>query len=155
MQKRFVIQLILSFWVFAFATNTLFAHTALSESTPPNGAMLSQAPDKLQLKYTENVRLLRAKLMRGEEEVEINFHASAAQSKEFAIPLPTLEHGHYTVSWAVMGEDSHTVEGSFGFMLGMMNHSDASQAVHENEAHHDRQQEHDAADNGTHSHDHN
>ncbi len=122
MKKRLLLKLLCVLSLAVLGTNYSFAHTALSEATPADGAMVMEAPENLQLGFTEEVRLLKVAITMGEKEVEIDFKPSATASNQFTVALPTLEHGRYSVAWAVMGADSHRVEGKLSFMVGMMGH---------------------------------
>lgn len=131
-----VYKLLLLIVLSTLATTNVFAHTALSEAVPSDGAMIMQSPENLQLKFTEDVRLLKVAVMLGENEIDIEFEPSATASRQFSVTLPKLEHGHYSVAWSVMGADSHRVEGNLSFMVGMMGdhqgeHGDAGQGGHD------------------------
>ena len=136
------VKLVAVLGIVAFVSNYASAHTALSESTPKDGAMVMEAPDFLQLKFTESVRLLKVAVMMGEKELEIDFTPSVTASNQFAVALPKLEHGGYTVSWSVMGADSHRVEGKLDFMVGMMAGHDEHGGVGHDNGNHAGQEQH-------------
>ncbi|MFT6094973.1 MAG: methionine-rich copper-binding protein CopC [Pseudohongiellaceae bacterium] len=112
------------------SASTVMAHTALAIADPKDGAMVMEAPESLSLTFTESVRLMRMTMKMGETELDIGFSPVAAASDQFVIALPALENGSYTVNWAVMGGDSHLVDGNLSFSVGM--HGD-----HENHASHE------------------
>jgi methionine-rich copper-binding protein CopC len=113
-----------------FGASTVMAHTALAIAQPKDGAMIVEAPENLNLTFTESVRLMRVTMKMGETELDIGFSPVAAASDQFAIALPMLENASYTVNWVVMGADSHLVDGNLSFTVGM--HGD-----HENHASHE------------------
>ncbi|MEZ5489276.1 MAG: copper resistance protein CopC [Gammaproteobacteria bacterium] len=141
MKKRSLFRLLCVLNLTVLGTSYSFAHTALSEATPADGAMVMETPENLQLSFNEEVRLLKALVTLGEEEIEIDFTPSATASKHFTVALPKLEHGRYSVAWAVLGADSHRVEGNLSFMVGMMGHQgehgNAENAVHGHQTGHD------------------
>ena len=143
MKNQFLLKLFCVLGLGFLGTSYTFAHTALSEAMPADGAMVMEAPENLQLSFTEEVRLLKAAVMLGEEEIDIEFKPSATAAKQFTVALPKLENGHYTVAWSVMGADSHRVEGKLSFMVGMMGHQEghgnADNAAHDQHSGHDDQ----------------
>jgi methionine-rich copper-binding protein CopC len=98
--------------------NVLFAHADLSKSNPGDGSLLNDAPDAIELDFTENVRLLRFSISGGDDQaVKTEFSPSSAEQNHFSVTLPPLEEDSYTVNWAIMGGDGHLVEKSFGFTV--------------------------------------
>lgn len=98
--------------------NLLFAHADLSKSNPGDGAVANKPPQKIELAFTEDVRLLRFGIADSEGQViATEFEPSAATSTEFAIAVPGLEQDSYIVNWAIMGADGHLVEKSFTFTV--------------------------------------
>ena len=121
------------------------AHTALATSFPANASTLDKIPEALMLEFTEPVRLLRLEMFRAEnssnENINLEFEATPNSLSTYSIPLRALNAGNYQVNWAVMGADSHMVQGTIEFGIGPQvetNHapSHASQAhEHETNAH--------------------
>jgi len=127
------------------------AHTALVESTPKDEAMVMNGPEALQLKFTENVRLLKVVVSVGDKELDIGFSPIATAAEQFSVALPGLENGSYAVNWTVMGADSHRVEGNFSFVVGMMGEHHEQ---HESSDHgtHDQHAGHENPDQASHDH---
>jgi methionine-rich copper-binding protein CopC len=95
-----------------------FAHAELTKSTPGNGDVLNASTDTLDLHFSENVRLLSLAVGKADgQEVDISFTPSSDASAHFAIDLPDLAGGAYTVTGAVMGDDSHRVEVTLSFTI--------------------------------------
>ena len=130
MKKLTVSNLTALIFVSVLGTSNVLAHTALTEATPSDGAILMQAPENLHLKFTETVRLLKVAVTLGEKEIEIGFTPSSTAADQFSVTLPKLEHGHYNVAWSVLGADSHNVQGELSFMVGMMegHHEESAEA---------------------------
>ncbi|WP_346837542.1 copper resistance CopC family protein [Microbulbifer sp. SAOS-129_SWC] len=95
------------------------AHTHLESSTPADGAQLAQSPEQLQLHFAKAVRLMHVSLEeKSAGQVKLAFMPGAVAAKDISLPLPALQPGEYTVSWATMGGDGHKVSGTFSFVLG-------------------------------------
>jgi methionine-rich copper-binding protein CopC len=96
----------------------LYAHTALKEATPADGAVLNLAPTSLELSFTGEVQLLKLDLATAAGAAQASgFKASAESASTYSIPLPALAPAAYEVNWTVLGADGHRVEGSFGFTV--------------------------------------
>lgn len=150
MKNQFLLKLFCVLGLGFLGTSYTFAHTALSEAIPADGAMVMEAPENLQLSFTEEVRLLKATVIMGEREIDIEFTPTVTAANQFTVALPKLESGHYTVAWGVMGADSHRVEGKLSFMVGMTGH----QGEHGNteNASHDQHSGHDDRPQASHDH---
>ncbi|MBL4580175.1 MAG: copper resistance protein CopC [Gammaproteobacteria bacterium] len=137
MKRLTVTKLVALIFISVLGTSNVLAHTALTEATPSDGAMLMQAPENLHLKFTETVRLLKVVVTLNEKEIEIDFTPSSTAANQFSVALPKLEHGHYSVAWSVLGADSHNVQGELSFMVGMMegNHEESAEAHAGNDQH--------------------
>jgi copper resistance protein C len=91
------------------------AHTGLKESTPADESVVSVAPAKIDLVFTGPVRLIKLDLMKAEQEIATGFEASTESKAAYSIATPGLQSGVYTVNWAVIGADGHTVANSYSF----------------------------------------
>jgi methionine-rich copper-binding protein CopC len=119
-----------------------WAHTALVSSSPTEGASLETSPEAIELAFTEDVKLLRVELSQGKNEIDIDFKPVTTAAASFSVQLPELSNGTYSVSWVVLGADSHRVDDVFSFGIGVSA-----------EKHTDHGQEHeDHAQHGSHSH---
>ena len=103
------------------SANSLIAHTALAVAMPADGAILNEGPKEVTLRFTEAVRLLQLSLKNGTSmAVETGFKPNSSSATAFTVMMPELTAGTYTVNWAVMGADSHRVEGEFSFTVDPM-----------------------------------
>ena len=99
-------------------SGNLLAHTDLAESSPANGAILHHSPETIELTFTEDVRLLRITLLNnGGQELELDFNPTAESESLFSLILPELPTDSYSLEWAVLGADSHRVEGEIDFAI--------------------------------------
>jgi methionine-rich copper-binding protein CopC len=96
---------------------TAFAHTALTEAMPGDGAMIKQGPAHINLTFNGPVRLVKLELMGVGHEMPINFESNTEAKNAFMIETPGMHPGAFTVNWAVIGEDGHTVADSYSFTV--------------------------------------
>ncbi len=94
-----------------------FAHTALKESTPGNGAIVREAPAHINLVFSEPVSLVKLELMGVGHEMPTNFESNSEAKAAFMIETPGMHPGEFTVNWAVIGADGHTVSNSYSFTV--------------------------------------
>lgn len=100
----------------AFSGSAL-AHTALSSSMPGDAAVVT-SPEKLELTFSEPVRVLRLTVVHGAaHQIEFGFTPSTEPTQTLSYELPVMMMGAHTVSWTVIGADGHTVNGTFGFTV--------------------------------------
>jgi len=93
------------------------AHTALKESTPGDGVTISTIPSNLDLVFNAEVRLIKLELMGVGHEMATNFEPSSEVASIYKIQTPGMHPGEFTVNWAAIGADGHTVTNSFSFVV--------------------------------------
>ena len=94
-----------------------FAHTQLSSSMPADQATVTAAPDKLELAFSEAVRLTALSL---EDSAGKGYELGALPTttqREFALSMPALPAGSYSVGWRAVGADAHVVSGEIHFSV--------------------------------------
>ena len=96
---------------------TAFAHTALTEAMPGDGAMVKQGPARINLTFNGPVKLVKLELMGVGHEMPTNFESNSEAKNAFIIETPGMHPGMFTVNWAVIGEDGHTVADSYSFTV--------------------------------------
>ena len=96
---------------------TAFAHTALTEAMPGDGAMIKQGPAHINLTFNGPVKLVKLELMGVGHEMPTNFESNSEAKNAFMIETPGMHPGAFTVNWAVIGEDGHTVADSYSFTV--------------------------------------
>jgi methionine-rich copper-binding protein CopC len=102
----------------AAVTTPCLAHAKLLSSSPADGAHLSEAPKMLTLKFNEAAQLAVLKLVSGGKEIVVPVDKTAKASQSFALPLPALAAGNYTVQWTAVAADAgHVTKGSFAFSI--------------------------------------
>ena len=93
------------------------AHTALKASTPKNGVTVATIPSDLDLVFNAEVRLIKLELMGVGHEMPTNFEPSSEVASTYKIQTPGMHPGEFTVNWAAIGADGHTVTNSFSFVV--------------------------------------
>ena len=107
--------------VVAFATPAA-AHATLRDTSPSNGAKLNAAPKQLTLRFSEGVAATSGsvRLFRSDGRTIVlasPSHPDGARDA-IAVDVPKLGDGAYVVTWRVVSEDSHPVQGAFTFTVG-------------------------------------
>lgn len=121
--------------VLAVVPSLALAHSALTASLPGNAAVVT-SPEKLELTFNEDVRMLRLTLVHGAaHNIEFGFQPSTTPGKTFGYELPMLMMGEHTVSWTVIGADGHTVSGDFKFSVSADGAEAQSQSHNHGEGH--------------------
>lgn len=93
------------------------AHTGLHRSVPADGDAVASAPEAIELEFHGEVRLIRVTPEQDGSEVSTTFAPAASASARYEIPVKGLRSGPVTVGWAAIGEDGHTVTGTFAFTV--------------------------------------
>lgn len=99
-----------------------WAHAMLMSSSPADGAVVAQSPDRVSAVFDEPVGVsadsLRVFAPNGRRvDTGGAAHRSTPQQITVAL-LPRLGGGTYTVGWHVISADSHPVHGTFTFSVG-------------------------------------
>jgi len=91
------------------------AHTGLIETTPENGAIIKSAPTEINLTFSADVRLIKLELMGAGHEMPTSFEPNANAQASYTFGTPGMHPGKFTVNWAAIGADGHTLTDSFEF----------------------------------------
>ena len=106
------------FAAFTFLVSaSAFAHTALTETAPGMGAIIREAPGHINLTFNGPVKLVKLELMGVGHEMPTNFETNSEAKAAFMIETPGMHPGEFTVNWAVIGADGHTVADSYSFTV--------------------------------------
>lgn len=120
--RRALIAIVAVVALLAMATTAL-GHAALASTTPSAGARLAAAPEMVILTFTEPVQLLRsqdADVVDGDGAgISSGPARRSRDARVVEIPLrPGVREGTYTVTYSVIGSDSHVIPGVFVFGVG-------------------------------------
>ena len=95
------------------------AHSPLQSVTPSDGAVLTAAPQAIEMRFRGGARLIRFQLVNAGDGTKIGLGESHLMDKsdEHRIILPPLPAGEFTASWRALSEDGHVIRGGFSFSV--------------------------------------
>ena len=103
----------------ALGAGEAWAHAALVETTPADGARLEAPPAEVVLRFNEPVTTMAMRLLDASGAPAALRTAPTAQGNEVRITVPSdLRAGQYLLSFRVTSLDSHPVGGSVAFSIG-------------------------------------
>ena len=102
---------------------TLMAHMRVQKTMPEDGAVLSGAPSRIQVWYTQSpAPAISQLLLEGADGAVALDETALGDDKSLMATLPTaLAGGVYTVKWRTAGDDGHTQRGDFSFTVRAAN----------------------------------
>ena len=102
---------------------TLMAHMRGQKTMPEDGAVLSGAPSRVQVWYTQAPDpAISQLLLEGADGAVALDETAIGDDKSLMAILPTaLAGGIYTVKWRTAGDDGHTQRGDFSFTVRAAN----------------------------------
>jgi copper transport protein len=95
-----------------------FAHARLVKADPADGSIVTVAPAKFILTFSERVKLTALTLQKDTEPARKIGPLPTDASAEITIPSPKLAPGKYVLSWRVVGDDGHVLPGKLTFTVG-------------------------------------
>lgn len=107
-----------------------FAHARFVEASPADGAVLSEAPGQIQLRFSEPVEAVFGPIeVRGEGGGRVdldNARLDPENPEVVAVDLgENLPAGRYEVAWRVTSEDGHPIEDEYGFVVNSSTGADS------------------------------
>jgi methionine-rich copper-binding protein CopC len=96
-----------------------FAHAHLAEAAPADGSVLTVAPTRFVLNFSEEAYLTALNLHKeGDAKAQKVVPLPTAASKSFSIAAPKLKPGEYRLDYRVMAADDHHLSmGTIRFRL--------------------------------------
>ena len=107
--------------LFLTSYNLCWAHAIVVDSTPREGTVLKQAPDRIQLRFNVKIEkaLARVSLTKGgKQRIKLppsEFSQNAPERLE--VLLPPLEPGDYLLRYSVLAADGHATQGMLRFSI--------------------------------------
>jgi methionine-rich copper-binding protein CopC len=101
------------------AAGRVNAHAYPDSVSPPDGAVVTQAPNEVRIQFTEGVELEFSR-------IDVNSATGQKVSKgvirrvaadTLAVDLLLLQPGLYTIQWRVLSVDTHITEGVLRFTV--------------------------------------
>ena len=111
-----------------------FGHSPLFSVSPKDGAVLRDAPLKIEMKFKSSVKLIKLEMQKFKSEkagsllnnlfskndsdqIALNSKFLMRISEQHSFELPELGAGAYTVKWRALGKDGHVIKGDFSFKV--------------------------------------
>lgn len=111
---RFVSATALCLLLIGAGTVPAAAHADFVGSNPASGSVVKRPPTEITLRFSESVQVNAVKVLDGNA-TEIPSRNIATGNRVSVIPARTLPKGAYAVTWSVVSEDGHTVNGAAAF----------------------------------------
>lgn len=99
------------------ATGSASAHAHLVNSAPADGSTLVAPPASVTLTFSEAARVTACFVQKNAEPRRAIASLPTAAASTVTIGLPVLPDGAYTLSWRVVGADSHVMSGELQFTI--------------------------------------
>ncbi len=94
-----------------------YGHTRLTSSLPADQATVAAAPEQIELVFSTEVTLTALSLHDANGTAYALGAMPTAAKRDFAIPVPKLAAGSYSVAWRAVGADTHVVSGEVHFSV--------------------------------------
>lgn len=95
------------------------AHATLVAASPGDGAQLAEAPEEVRLEFSEPVSVeLGGLRVFAEDGDRVDEGETRAEGDEIAVDLTDLDDGAYVVTYRVVSQDGHPVQGGLVFSVG-------------------------------------
>ena len=96
---------------------TAHAHTALTSSNPAEGEKLAETPEELELVFGTIIEEGSTMMLKGPETDVALDDISISENVMKGLINEELVNGQYIISWKIIGEDGHPIEGEILFSL--------------------------------------
>lgn len=102
----------------ALTSSMAHAHAHLEKATPADNAVLTDAPGKVVLEFSEAARLTALSIKKdGDKDSTKLGPLPKEPAATLSMPLSLLSPGKYVVDWRVVGDDNHVMSGKLHFEL--------------------------------------
>jgi methionine-rich copper-binding protein CopC len=112
--KYLVSSIAVALWLVGAAAQ---AHSHLESSTPKEGSVLNASPSRIELNFSEGVRITALSIQKGDEKKQPLRPLPDKPAEKIAVPAPALEAGKYAVSYRVVSDDGHIMSGTLHFTV--------------------------------------
>lgn len=94
------------------------AHSPMNASTPASGAVLTAAPETIDMSFKHPVRLTKVTLTEaGAKAIEVDLSASKAFAESFSLPVSDPLSGAVAIEWRAIAQDGHAMKGVISFTV--------------------------------------
>jgi methionine-rich copper-binding protein CopC len=97
-------------------TSLAWGHATARNSTPKNGAILSEPPTQIVIQFGNAAKLVSLVVASDDgSRVEVDVSNATSVDGVVGVAVEPLAPGKYRVIWRAMGIDGHITAGDFGF----------------------------------------
>lgn len=98
------------------------AHTGLKNSSPTDGETVTERMQEIRLEFETAIENGSTLSLIDESGAEISIeNVELSESEMTATTTKPLGGGQYSVSWRIVGEDGHVIEGTYSFIIQLEN----------------------------------
>lgn len=118
---RTAIMVILALGAIGVSASPAVAHATLLQTTPANETVVDEAPDSVELRFSESVKASTGGVTVFGPEGDRADRGAVERAEDGTLvtaPIDAEGQGSYTVAWRVTSDDGHTITGSFVFHVG-------------------------------------
>jgi methionine-rich copper-binding protein CopC len=108
--------------VLVMAAAVVQAHAHLKQSTPAEGAIVSEMPAAIEMTFSESARVTAVSIQKDQEPKQTLKAPTGAAAEHISVAVPKLAPGSYTLTWRVVSDDDgHIMSGALHFKVAAMN----------------------------------
>ena len=109
---------ILIFLLFFLNSTLSYSHSQLTKILPKDNVIYTKTPSQIQLKFRSKVKLVKVdlnKIAEDNQKIKLDLTSFRERSKEFDIPMPSINSGKYNILWRALSPDGHIIKGKSEF----------------------------------------
>ena len=110
--KKAIFTLLILAW-----TSVATAHSALKVTTPPNEAIIAEAPSEIRLNFVHGIHLTRLTVTHTTGTKKLDLSTYPGFTKKYQIPFNAVGVGKYLIEWRGLSDDGHALNGNFSFTI--------------------------------------
>lgn len=104
--------------LFGLVSQPLWAHAHLVGQVPGEGEVVTESPERLEIRFDAPIRITRFEVSGPQGEVELSERPVGELGEQHeAVPADLLAPGEYRVVWRGIAEDGHTMSGDYRFSV--------------------------------------
>ena len=113
--KKIILSAILLFFA---CVPSVIAHSGLSSSVPEDGETIQEEVEQVTLMFNTSIETTSTLKVTDEMGEEVQLAEIIVEDKEMkGILESTLTSGSYRVTWKIIGQDGHPIEGEYSFSI--------------------------------------
>ncbi|MFX3634847.1 MAG: copper resistance protein CopC [Candidatus Pristimantibacillus sp.] len=94
------------------------AHSKIDSSTPGSDETVTMSPTTIELSFNTTIEKLSNFKLLNETGEQVNIGKAVVDGSKMSGDVPeNLANGTYTVKWTIIGDDGHTIDGNYSFIV--------------------------------------